>query len=102
MPPRHFAQHSWKLKSLRTTLRLEWTWRCYAIDQIKRYSLLEAARHGGKADFILKSNQRREVLEWIQALMFPDGYAGNLRRGVNLGTLRVNGMKSHDYHIWIE
>ena len=55
-----------------------------------------------KADFILKKEQRREVLEWIQTLMFPDGYAANLRRGVNLGTLRVNGMKSHDYHIWIE
>jgi hypothetical protein len=34
--------------------------------------------------------------------MFPDGYAANLRRGVNLSTLRVLGMKSHDYHIWIE
>ena len=30
------------------------------------------------------------------------GYAANLKRGVNLGTLRVNGTKSHDYHIWIE
>jgi hypothetical protein len=35
-------------------------------------------------------------------LMFPDGYAANLRRGVNLSTLRVNRMKSHDYHILIE
>ena len=34
--------------------------------------------------------------------MFPDGYAANLRRGVNLSTMRVLGMKSHDYHIWIE
>jgi hypothetical protein len=34
--------------------------------------------------------------------MFPDGYAANLKRGVNLSTLQVNGMKSHDYHIWIE
>ena len=34
--------------------------------------------------------------------MFPIGYVVNLKRGVNLGTLRVNGMKSHDYHIWIE
>jgi hypothetical protein len=34
--------------------------------------------------------------------MFPDGYAANLRRGVNLSTLLVLGMKSHDYHIWIE
>ena len=34
--------------------------------------------------------------------MFPDGYAANLRRGVNLTTMRINGLKSHDYHIWIE
>jgi hypothetical protein len=34
--------------------------------------------------------------------MYLDGYATNLSRGVNLETLRVNGMKSHDYHIWIE
>jgi hypothetical protein len=34
--------------------------------------------------------------------MFPDGYAANLSRGVNLSTMRVLGMKSHDFHIWIE
>jgi len=34
--------------------------------------------------------------------MFPDGYAANLRRGVNLSTMRINGLKSHGYHIWIE
>jgi hypothetical protein len=34
--------------------------------------------------------------------MFPDGYAANLRRGVNLTTLRINGLKTHDYHVWIE
>jgi hypothetical protein len=55
-----------------------------------------------KADFVLARKHRREVLEWMQTLMFPDGYAANLRRGVNLSTLRVNGMKSHDYHIWLE
>jgi len=55
-----------------------------------------------KVDFVLKIDARREVLQWIKNLMFPDGYAANLSRGVNLGTLRVNGMKSHDYHIWIE
>jgi hypothetical protein len=55
-----------------------------------------------KADFILARKHIKEVLEWIQTLMFPDGYAANLRRGVNLSTLRVNGMRSHDYHIWIE
>jgi hypothetical protein len=52
-----------------------------------------------KVEFVLTRKQRREVLEWIQTLMFPDGYVVNLRSGVNLSTLRVLGMKSHDYHI---
>jgi hypothetical protein len=56
----------------------------------------------GPADYILKRNDRKEILEWIKTLMFPDGYAANLSRGVNLKTLRVLGMKSHDFHIWIE
>jgi hypothetical protein len=54
-----------------------------------------------KADFVLTKKQRREVLEWFQTLMFPDGYAANLS-GVNLSTMRIKGLKSHDYHIWIE
>ena len=55
-----------------------------------------------KADFVLTRAQRREALEWFQTIMFPDGYAANLKRGVNLATLRINGLKSHDYHIWLE
>jgi hypothetical protein len=55
-----------------------------------------------KVDFVLSREQRKEVLEWIQNLMFPDGYAANLRRGVNLTNLKLKGLKSHDYHIWIE
>ena len=55
-----------------------------------------------KADYMLTIPQRREVLQWMKELMFPDGYAANLRRGVNLTTLRVNGMKSHDFHVWIQ
>jgi len=55
-----------------------------------------------ESEFVLTTPQRREVLEWFQTLMFPDGYAANLRRGVNLSTMRINGLKSHDYHIWIE
>jgi hypothetical protein len=40
-----------------------------------------------KVDFVLARKHRNEVLEWIQTLMFPDGYVANLRRGVNLSTL---------------
>ena len=54
------------------------------------------------ADYILKRDHRKQVLQWIHTIMFPDGYATNLKRGVNLSTMRVLGMKSHDYHIWIQ
>jgi hypothetical protein len=35
-------------------------------------------------------------------LRFPDGYAANLSRGVNVDTMKVLGMKSRDFHIWIQ
>jgi hypothetical protein len=56
----------------------------------------------GPADYILKRSDRKEVLEWMKTLLFPDRYAVNLSRGVNLKTMKVLGMKSHDFHIWIE
>jgi hypothetical protein len=34
--------------------------------------------------------------------MFPDGYCSNISKGVNLSTRKVTGLRSHDYHIWIE
>jgi hypothetical protein len=34
-----------------------------------------------KANFVLSKAQRKEVLQWIKMLMFPDGYAANLSRG---------------------
>jgi hypothetical protein len=56
----------------------------------------------GPADYILKRPHRKEVLEWMRTLRFPDGYAANLSRGVNVQTGKVLGMKSRDFHIWIE
>jgi len=35
-------------------------------------------------------------------LKFPDAYAANIRRGVDLQHKRILGLKSHDYHIFIE
>ena len=66
------------------------------VDQVRlcnRPKLDMAPLRGGKswrkpkADFILTRAKRREVLEWFQTLMFPNGYATNLKRGVNLATL---------------
>jgi hypothetical protein len=35
-------------------------------------------------------------------LMFPDGYAANLRRGASPEKHKIFGLKSHDWHIWLE
>src|SRR5664279_3038703 len=55
-----------------------------------------------KAPFVLTREQRKEALMWIAMLMFPDGYAANLRRGVKHDAMKIIGLKSHDYHIWLE
>jgi hypothetical protein len=55
------------------------------------------------ANFVLKRQQKKEAFEWLKYVVkFPDGYASNMSKGVNPSTGRVTGLKSHDYHIWIE
>ncbi|KAK1679503.1 hypothetical protein QYE76_040351 [Lolium multiflorum] len=55
------------------------------------------------APFCLTKAQKREVFQWMKdSLFFPDGFAANWMRGLNIETLRVQGLKSHDYHIWLE
>jgi len=55
-----------------------------------------------RAPFSLTREQKRVVMQWFMDIKFPDGYVANLRRGVNMDTLKVNGLKSHDFHIFIE
>ena len=51
----------------------------------------------------LNHQKKKEVLIWLkQILKFTDGYASNISKGVNLSTGKVTGLKSHDYHVWIE
>jgi hypothetical protein len=65
---------------------------------------LELKFRSGKpcAPFCLKPKDRKEVLIWLKYLKFPDGYAAGFRRAINLDTGKLSGVKSHDYHIFIE
>ena len=50
-----------------------------------------------KAWFSLGRPAMREIIIWVKMqLMFPNGYAGNLKRGVSLEKLKIFGLKSHD------
>ena len=45
----------------------------------------------------------REIILWVKMqLMFPDGYAANLKRGASLEKMIKLHLKSHDWQIWIE
>ena len=54
------------------------------------------------APFCLKPTQKREVMQWLKNLKFPDGFAAGFKRALNLKTGKLTGLKSHDYHIIME
>jgi hypothetical protein len=43
-----------------------------------------------KAPSCLKSTERKNVLRWLKTLKFPDSYAANIKRAVNVGTGKLN------------
>ncbi|KAL0352236.1 UNVERIFIED_CONTAM: hypothetical protein Scaly_1612300 [Sesamum calycinum] len=42
------------------------------------------------------------VCEWIRGLKFPDGYASNLARCVDMMELQMHDMKSYDCHVFMQ
>jgi hypothetical protein len=50
----------------------------------------------------LKPAERKEILKWPKKLKFPDRYAAKIKRVVNVGTDKLNGLKSHDYPFIME
>jgi hypothetical protein len=55
-----------------------------------------------RAPFCIEGKHKVIILNWFKNLRFPDGYAVSFRRGVNLKDKKNFGLKSHDYHIFIE
>jgi hypothetical protein len=49
-----------------------------------------------RAPYYLKSTERKDILKWLKKLKFPDRYASNIKRAVNVNSGELNGMKSHD------
>ncbi|XP_021746191.1 uncharacterized protein LOC110712080 [Chenopodium quinoa] len=55
-----------------------------------------------KAPFALDKAQRKVLCEWVKQLQFPDGYASNLSRCVDLQACKLHGIKIHDCHMFME
>ncbi|GKV11276.1 hypothetical protein SLEP1_g22542 [Rubroshorea leprosula] len=54
------------------------------------------------ATYVLNREQRKSMCQWLQNLRFPDGFASNISRCVNMQEAKVSGMKSHDCHIFMQ
>ena len=55
-----------------------------------------------RGPFNVHKNVKPTILQLFKELQFPDSYASNLKRGVNLLQKKNFGLKSHDYHIFME
>ena len=55
-----------------------------------------------KASYTFKLDQKRKICEWVQNLKMPDGYASNLGKRVDMEHGILQGMKSHDCHVFME
>ncbi|GLT84287.1 hypothetical protein SLE2022_025270 [Rubroshorea leprosula] len=54
------------------------------------------------ASYALDTNKKRCLCTWLKNVRFPDGFASNIARCVNLAELRLVGLKSHDCHIFMQ
>ncbi|XP_042950344.1 uncharacterized protein LOC122282460 [Carya illinoinensis] len=52
--------------------------------------------------YMLNLNERRNFCAWLSEVKFPDGFASNIARCVNVSEGKIKGMKSHDCHIFMQ
>ncbi|KAI5334366.1 hypothetical protein L3X38_024499 [Prunus dulcis] len=52
--------------------------------------------------FSMKPNDKKEFLKFVSSVKFPDGYASNIARCVNVDGVKFTGLKSHDYHVFMQ
>jgi len=55
-----------------------------------------------RASFVLDKNAQLLVYKWLKSLCFLDEHALNISRLVNTEECRLYGMKSYDYHVFMQ
>jgi len=55
-----------------------------------------------RVSFVLEKNTKLLVYKLFKSLHFLDGHASNILRLVNMEESRLYGMKSHDYHVFMQ
>ncbi|XP_062085593.1 uncharacterized protein LOC133791692 [Humulus lupulus] len=55
-----------------------------------------------QACYTLPLVERRNFCKWLASVKFPDGYAANISRNVNISEGKITGLKSHDCHVLLQ
>ena len=55
-----------------------------------------------QASFNLMKDEHKKYCEWLKGVKFPDGYAFNISRCVNVKEGKIMDMKSHDSHVLLQ
>ena len=54
------------------------------------------------ACYTLSNVEQRALCHWLQNIKVLGGYSANLSRCVNIREWKIHGMKTHDYHVFLE
>ena len=65
--------------------------------QLKENKLLKP-----HAYYTFTLEERREFCKFLKSIKFPDGYAANISRNVNISDGKISGLKSHDCHVLLQ
>ncbi|RDX85636.1 hypothetical protein CR513_33145, partial [Mucuna pruriens] len=69
-------------------------------------ALMDIAKICNRKEFELKDISRVKLFKpkaaYVKELKLPDGYASNLSRCVDLNQGKLNVLKSHDYHVFMQ
>ncbi|XP_048437106.1 uncharacterized protein LOC125475779 [Pyrus x bretschneideri] len=54
------------------------------------------------AQYVFNPSERKDFLQWLQSIKFPDGYASSISQNVRVNEGKVMGLKSHDCHVLMQ
>ncbi|XP_042944188.1 uncharacterized protein LOC122278155 [Carya illinoinensis] len=52
--------------------------------------------------YALHGDERHKFCEWLSEIKFPDGFSSNISNCVSLRDCKIGGLKSHDYHVFLQ
>ncbi|KAK9106640.1 hypothetical protein Syun_022651 [Stephania yunnanensis] len=52
--------------------------------------------------FTFSNEEKKKFCHWLKSVKFPDGYASNISRCMNISESNISGLKSHDCHVLLQ